>query len=444
MWKNKVIWSEGAFLQPQHFQQQERYLESMVDQSLRQLHPFGWGFTQLRIDQPALAHGQIRITEAAGILPDGTPFSCPDQDAAPPPLEIGIETKDAMAYLGLPLERQGIASVALDAPLRATLHRYITEIEDLADSNDGFEERAPIQLGRLNLKLMPQTDHAGAFAKLGVARIVERKADGRLGLDPAYIPPVLTVSAAPFLRSWLSELHGLVHQRSEVLAQRLTRPGRGGMAEVSDFLLLLIVNRYRHLIGHLSSIPTLHPERLYSLCLEMAGELASFGKERRLVHDINSYNHDDLETSFVPLVEQLRLALSMVLEQTATQIELHDRKYGVRVAVINDKQLLHSAGFVLAVNAQMPAEAIRLRFPTQAKVGTIEKIRDLVNLQLQGIALRPLPVAPRQIPYHAGFNYFELDKGNELWRQLPNSGGLAMHIGGEFPNLELELWAIRA
>ena len=28
---NKVVWSEGLFLRPQHLQQQERYLERYVD-----------------------------------------------------------------------------------------------------------------------------------------------------------------------------------------------------------------------------------------------------------------------------------------------------------------------------------------------------------------------------------------------------------------------------
>jgi len=74
----------------------------------------------------------------------------------------------------------------------------------------------------------------------------------------------------------------------------------------------------------------------------------------------------------------------------------------------------------------------------------VEKIRDLVQLALPGIALRPLPVAPKQIPFHAGFNYFELDRGSELWPALQSSGGIAMHIAGEFPGLELELWAIRS
>ena len=54
-----------------------------------------------------------------------------------------------------------------------------------------------------------------------------------------------------------------------------------------------------------------------------------------------------------------------------------------------------------------------------------------------------LPVAPRQIPFHAGFSYFELDRGGELWKELEQTGNLAMYIAGEFPALELEFWAIR-
>ena len=75
--------------------------------------------------------------------------------------------------------------------------------------------------------------------------------------------------------------------------------------------------------------------------------------------------------------------------------------------------------------------------------GPSDKLRDLVNLQLPGVVLRSLPTAPRQLPFHAGFHYFELDRGGELWKQLEKSGSLALHVAGDFPALELELWAIR-
>jgi type VI secretion system protein ImpJ len=79
----------------------------------------------------------------------------------------------------------------------------------------------------------------------------------------------------------------------------------------------------------------------------------------------------------------------------------------------------------------------------QSKVGSVEHIRDLVNLQLPGIGLLPLPVAPRQLPYHAGSTYYELDRGSDHWQQLSNSGGFAFHIAGQFPGLNLAFWAIR-
>jgi len=51
---------------------------------------------------------------------------------------------------------------------------------------------------------------------------------------------------------------------------------------------------------------------------------------------------------------------------------------------------------------------------------------------------------PRQLPYHAGFVYFELDQSNKLWPDLRNSGAIAMHVAGQFPGLALEFWAIRS
>ena len=99
---------------------------------------------------------------------------------------------------------------------------------------------------------------------------------------------------------------------------------------------------------------------------------------------------------------------------------------------------------VLAARADVPAEDLRRRFPQQLKIGPSEKIGDLVRLALPGVGVHAVPVAPRQIPYHAGFAYFELDQNDDLWKQLKNSGGIALHVGGEFPGLAMEFWAIRS
>ena len=143
------------------------------------------------------------------------------------------------------------------------------------------------------------------------------------------------------------------------------------------------------------------------------------------------------------MIASLRDAFSTVQKEAATPLPLKERRYGIRVAKIADRNMIQEAVFVLAVHADLPTDDLMKRFPAVVKIGSVERIRDLVNSQLPGIALRPLPVAPRQLPYHAGFAYFELERGSEYWGDLGTSGGIAIQVGAEFPGLELEFWAIR-
>ena len=122
-----------------------------------------------------------------------------------------------------------------------------------------------------------------------------------------------------------------------------------------------------------------------------------------------------LQQCFEPVFDALRESLSMVLEQTAVAIPLQERRYGIRVATISDRTLLEHASFVLAVSADMSGDEVRRRLPSQIKIGPVEQIRQLVNVQLPAVMVRALPVAPRQIPYHAGYVYFELDRSGEMW-----------------------------
>ncbi len=64
--KNKVIWQEGLFALPQHFQQQQRHCEYLLTRRLDALGDFFWGFTELSINTELLAQGKIMIDRAAG------------------------------------------------------------------------------------------------------------------------------------------------------------------------------------------------------------------------------------------------------------------------------------------------------------------------------------------------------------------------------------------
>ena len=431
------------FLRPQHFQQQERYFEVVAHARAGAMASHAWGFESLVLDQDAQKLGRLAIKEARGLFPDGTPFAIPAQGDPPAPLDVPGEARGQRVFLALPVRRVGVEEVAF-GEVGDGLPRVSVSEREVVDANMLGAAPALVQLGDLRLRLVAESDLTDGWMTLGVARIVDRRPDNQLVVDDQYMPPHLALRACPPLEAFMRELEGLLHHRGEAVAARMSRPGRGGVSELGDFLLLELVNRWEPRVRHLLQQGLIHSERLYSTLLELGGDLSTFTRDPRRPVEYPVYDHDDPQACFTPLIADLRRSLSMVLEQTAIPIELHERAYGVRVAIMPPVEVQRSATFVLAVAADVPADTVRARFPTQVKIGPVEKIRDLVNLHLPGVTLRPLPVAPRAIPYSAGFNYFELDTKNELWRQLETSGGLAMHIAGEFPGLKLEFWAIRA
>jgi type VI secretion system protein ImpJ len=442
VWQRKVVWAEGMFLRPQHFQQQERYLDFLVQARAHAAQPFFWGFSQLAIDTDLLSLGKVGLVSGQGVFPDGTPFKFPLDDDLPPALEIGRDIKDTVIYLSLPLRRRTGAEVTFGGA-ESVMARYSAHVSEVVDINDVAAQPAEVQLGQTRLSLRAAPDVTEGWVSLPVAHVVERRGDGSVLLDPLFIPTVVNNSDISNLFGFCRELHGLLKQRGAALEDRLTQPGRGGVGEVGDFLMLQFINRWECAVEHWVRVRTIHPERLFDELLKMAGEVSTFTREQRRPAEMPAYDHDDLRLCFPPLMLELRRSLSSVLEQNAIQIELQERQYGVRVALIPSTELLTTCDFVLAVHAQTPVEFLRAHFPTQTKMGPVERIRDLVNLHLPGVTLRSLPVAPREIPYHAGYSYFELDTTHDLWRQLNSSGGLAMHISGEFPELQLEFWAIR-
>jgi type VI secretion system protein ImpJ len=440
-WSNRVVWLEGMFLRAQHFQQQDRWLEASLRDRTAYLHPHPWGLTEASINRNLLTTGQFALANASGVFEDGTPFALPGDADQPAPLELPETTRNALVYLVLPMRQDGSAEVASNG---STEGRYGPRAFEAYDTHSGSPQPAEVQVGRLRLRYMLETENRAGYHCLGLARVVEVGADRRVILDDQWIPPALTCAAAPPLIGLLQELTGMLNQRGEVLAARLTAPGSRGVADVSDFLLLQSINRAQKLLAHWAGDGSVHPVDLYAALVQMAGDFATFTEATRRPSDYPPYRHADLQRSFAPVIADLRRSLSAVIEQTAIQIPLQKRAYGIQVGPIVDRGILRSSSFVLVAQADVSTENMRRLFPSQVKIGAVEHIRELVNVALPGISVRPLPVAPRQLPFYAGATYFELDRNSPHWKEMQSAGGFALHVSGDFPNLNIELWAIRA
>ncbi len=445
VWHDRVVWQEGMFLRAQHFQQQDRHAEHLLQARAAPLRPYPWGLTELSIDRDLLAAGRFALSGAVGVLEDGTPFSLPGTADPPAPLDLPEGTRNAVVYLALPLRQAGSPEVAMaETGPEAVRARYALRAFEAFDTHSDSTVAAELGIGRLRLRYMLEGEERAGYTCLGLARVVEVQADRRVLLDERFVPPCLRISAATVLNNLAAELVGMLGQRAEALAARLGQPGARGVADVADFLLLQAVNRWQPLLAHWADAGNVHPETLFAALAQMAGELATFTAPDKRATAYPAYRHDDLQRSFAPVIADLRRSLSSVLETNAVSIPLQDRKFGVRVGPIADRNLLRASQFVLTIAADMPSEQLRRIFPNQVKIGAVEHIRELVNVALPGIAVRPLPVAPRQIPFDAGAVYFELDRGSPHWQQMQTSGGFALHVSGDFPNLRMELWAIRS
>jgi type VI secretion system protein ImpJ len=438
---NRVVWSEGLFLRPQHFQQQVRYFERYVEGRGRQLRAHSWGFTELEIERDLLSIGKLGLRRAAGVFPDGTPFTMPDDDPLPAALELTAQIRDQRVFLALPLRKEGARES--DRRSGAGVVRYAVRDFESRDITSDSNTTATLEVAHVNARLLLASEPREDFACIPMACVQECRADRAVVLDERFIATVLNAQEAPRLATFLTELQGLLHQRGEALAARAVATVRGAAAEIADFLMLQAVNRYEPVIDHYVASGLVHPEDLYRLCVEIAGDLATLTTSARRPGKLPGYQHEDLRAGYDPLIAALRAHLSVVLEQNAVPIPLQKKRFNIEVGVVNDKGLFDTSAFVLAVRADVPAETVRQGFAAQATIASVEMVARLVNDHLAGVPLQPLSVVPRQIPFHAGFTYFELDRGSARFRELRSGGGIAIHVPDSFPGLTLELWAIR-
>jgi len=306
----------------------------------------------------------------------------------------------------------------------------------------GTPRNLTIETGQLMTRLCWQKQLRTDEVALPIARVAGRSASRTILLDPRFIPPLLDTRTHVVLNSLINELQSTLRVRLEnTSGQRILTAG-GGIADFIELMLRQAIAEYRMRLANLDAFDPLPPVLLYRELIGLLGRLSVLpGVDEELAGREFGYRHDDLQSCFEPLATAVRHALARVIETPVLPLRFEDRGDQVHICMVDQQWNLRK--LVFAVSAAMPAEKLRQLLPQQTKLGAVEQIQKLVDLQLPGARLIPLPNPPRQIPYYAQSTYFEVESSDPFWKQTLSGSAMALRIVGEFPDLRFEAWGLR-
>jgi type VI secretion system protein ImpJ len=439
-WYAKVNWSEGLFLRPHHLQQADRYVENLLESRTQHVTPYPWGFTLVEVDRDLAQQSKFALRRAAGVMPDGTVFDFPSDSPAPAPIETPETTAGQLVWLAMPAKANNSREVAQDSADAAA--RFYSGTETVIDSTSHLriEEEIDVAYPRLAYEIR-KTAKPG-YVGLPIARIVEVH-DRTIVFDEKFAPPLLVCAAHPTVEGWLDRVIGWIGNKLDELARYASDPTAGGGLQSADYLMLQMLNREIPALKHFRLSRYVHPERLYEKFLNLAGELATFASNERRAREYDAYNHDDLELTFAPVLRDIQDFLSSRLDRRAIRLELIERAQNAYISTIKDRTLFRNATLVLEVAARRPLVEIQQQLPHYLKIGPNTKMNEIVHAHLPGINLVHMPTPPPQIRAISDHVYFYFDRTSPLWPEFSVASAIGMHFAGDWPELQMELWAIR-
>ncbi len=438
--RKKVVWSEGMFLCPQHFQQQERYLEDYARRYLEQLQPGRCGLSDLALDEHLLAIGKVGVRQASGLFPDGTPFHLRTAVA----VEVPEDTRDKMVYLALPVYKTGSVEVGDNTSDNRRYHLISYQAFDACrDDSDSIQ----LDVAELNIRLKLEGEDIQDLTVIPVARVHERKPDGVVELNKAFIPMCLHFGVSEYLVDHVSDLYTQMLSRARDISHRIRadKSNKSPQALMEDHLWLQTLSRWLPLLQSWLNDRRVHPEELYRWLLVIQGDFFALGG--RLQDEPDNFQVNRLYILFSGLFATLRTQLQQVRVDAVVQLPWDDslliRRRLLRTS-IQDRSLYSASRFILAVTASMGTQEISRQFPLLCKLGGNSRIAELVRNALSGIPLQVLPVPPVELKVKTDAAYFELDTRSPLWLEmLQKEESLALHMDEQLGDVAVELFAIR-
>jgi len=442
---SRVVWSEGMYIGPHHFQAQSRYFEDSAQFVVASLRRDYYGFLGCEVDAEALRNGTLALVHARGIFTDGLLFKMPESDPLPsarPIADIFPPDRDKLTvYLSISAQKPTGTNCALNENA-ANGARFTAQTQTVRDDVSGIDEK-PLRLGRKNISLVLETEMNAQAVTLPVARIM-RSGSGRFVFDPSFIPPILDITASPRLMTLVQRLIEILEDKSDTLARsRSGNTGKAGYAsgEIAAFWYLHAVNAGLAPLRHMFYSTHGHPEELYLEMARLAGALCTFTLEHH-PRAIPEYEHLQPDKCFEALDRLIRILLETVLPTNCISIPLTAAGDYLHYGTVADQRCLGRSTWVFAIRSWIGAAELMRKTPELIKICSEEFVKKLVSRALPGLTLNHMPVPPRAIAASAETQYFQVSKQGPCWDHIVATRRVGAYLPGEFVDPEIELLVV--
>lgn len=435
----KVVWHEGMFLAPHHFQQWDQYYGQLLQERLRVVNPFGWGLMAVRLDADDLANNIVRILALRGVLPDGMVISVAAGEEngsllEPRPIDRyfppSLDHLDV--FVGIPAERTDGPNCLLDETGGRAPTRYVAVRASVADLNSG--EKREILLARANLRILFSGEDAAGFITLKVLEL-ERASGGGLVLRDKYLPPCLTIGASPWLMRLLRSLLELLSAKRKALVAQQLAASPGGMDQ-ARCSRLHILNAHLPVVAHYIQTGHAHPEGLYLVLARLLGELSTVYPMLDPM-EVPPYDHFNLYSVFREMDARIRQALKE--EETRTEsIPLTQRTEFIWEGAVADELLLQSGHLYLVVAGGVTDEQLP-KFVKQIRIAAPDEVESIVSGAVEGLGVTHVAAPPPTMAVKAGYRYFRLEEQGPRWAAICRARALAVYVPPALKEAKLEL-----
>lgn len=435
---NKVVWSEGMFLSPQHFQQQERYVEHFTREFASQIAPNCYGLSQLTLDMALLKIGKVGVRQAKGIFPDGTPFSIKEGLV----IDIPKNISHKQVYLALPVARSGAVDVGDDQRLRHSASEH-----QVFDTSREHSEPVLLELAELNVVLKLEGEELQDYTLLPIAQVSEHKAEGEVVLNQAFVPNCLQFGVSHYLKDGVADVFAQMQYRARTIASRLQadNASKSYQALMRDYLWLQTLGGWLPKLKHWNEDGSMLTKQLYLELISMAGQMQ--GLEGKMPKEFATWNQSDLYGIFSRVLAELLVLLREVQIDNVTTLKWDMNLFSKRRllrTLVQDRSLYNEGRFVLVATSNLGSTRLSEEFPKATKLAGNSAIADLARNALSGVPLRNLPYAPSELKAKHDAAYFEVDTQSELWQALiKKDEPIALHIDERIEEIQVEFHVIR-